>query len=69
MTIREMKKVIDDYLARAPETADGDIRIWHGKREYEVRAVSGFGVILQLHIETGKMTWNDEPAGIEEAGR
>lgn len=60
MTIREMQKVINDYMADLPETSDGDIRVWHGKKEYSIRAVSGFGVYLQLNIETGPLTFDEE---------
>jgi hypothetical protein len=57
MTIRELKAVIDKVLDGVPEKHDGDIRIWHGKKEYEVRAVSGYNVFLRLNIETGAKTY------------
>lgn len=63
MTIREMKAVIEQCLDGVPETHDGEIRIWHGKKEYEVRAVSGYNLFLRLNIETGAKTydgWEDE---------
>lgn len=60
MTIRELKAVIDKVIDGVPETHDGDIRIWHGKKEYEVRAVSGYNVFLQLNFETGAKTYDGQ---------
>lgn len=60
MTIRNLKSYIDSYLENVPDTHDGEIRIWHGKKEYEIRAVSGGNVFLRLNIETGAKTYDED---------
>ena len=60
MTIRQLKAVIDEYLKDVPETHDGDIRIWHGKKEYEIREVHGNGVLIRLNLQTGAKTYDCE---------
>jgi hypothetical protein len=59
MTIRNLKSIIDNYLENVPETHDGEIRVWHGKKEYEIRTVSGGEVLLRLNIETGAKTYDE----------